>query len=204
MFDDRSLPASRPLAPRDRQARGTRGFRWRLKQDTDAAHAAAEAAVAPLVDGDTPDIPGFVAAQGAALKALQLCLAGAAEDAEGQYLRDLIAAHEADGHAFRHPVPAPRNADVTLDADAVAYLVLGSRLGAQVLTRRLQGAGHDVPASLALPAPAGAWPALCLRLDAIDPASARAGTILRDTRRGFEIFRAAAARIQLERGTEPK
>ncbi|WP_208987496.1 heme oxygenase-like domain-containing protein [Roseibium marinum] len=81
-----------------------------------------------------------------------------------------------------------------LEPLAVDYLVLGSRLGTEVLRLRLfSGYPSDkIPAYFRAPALPQLWSAHCTALDAIPPGSARADQILEDVKTGFALFGQAA------------
>jgi heme oxygenase len=106
------------------------------------------------------------------------------------------------------PGPAlPAFQGAALDPLAVDYLVLGSRLGTEVLRRHLADAAPalPMPAYFRAPPATAEWRALCQHLDQINPESDRAARILFDAGRGFGIFTAAAqAVLPPQPGTETR
>ena len=80
------------------------------------------------------------------------------------------------------------------DPLAAAYVILGSRLGVQILRRRvIDAGGGDYPAFFDEHQTAPAWRSLCIALDAIDPQSDRAEDIAEGAADIFDMFTAAAA-----------
>ncbi|MGR3757360.1 MAG: hypothetical protein ACU0AT_09070 [Tranquillimonas sp.] len=96
------------------------------------------------------------------------------------------------------PAPAPRAE--ALDATAVYYVLLGSRLGKRLLERRWRmGAAAAGPARyFALPDRKGDWRDLCRELSGRPARGAPADTILRDADRLFTIFADAAQTVIAE------
>ena len=105
-------------------------------------------------------------------------------------LRSLGVGPEVAGHAG--------DAQGTVDALALDYMIEGSRLGSQVLARHWAGARDPLvkraDAYFSLPPAPERWRAVCAALSAIDADSPRAAAIVADTGRLFGIFRDAADR----------
>ncbi|WP_252737506.1 hypothetical protein [Citreicella sp. C3M06] len=168
------------------QDRAEPGFRHLLRVQTKAAHDTAEAVFSRFINDPRAGLAWFLAAQHAAFAALQH---GAQT---GALLSDLTARLESDlADLGRVPV-AVRGVDI--DPLAVDYLVLGSRLGTEVLRRRLMAETPPMPIPsyfLACAAP-GLWRQHCACLDAIAPDSPRARHLTIDVIAGYELFRRAA------------
>ena len=100
----------------------------------------------------------------------------------------------ADLHLFTFPA-----ADRTLHPLAIAYVILGSRLGARMLSRDLSKSTHliapEVLAFLGDDRSRGVWQELCHELDGICADQARA-EVIGDAKRVFEIYRQSAVRLQ--------
>ncbi|OUD08584.1 hypothetical protein BVC71_13585 [Marivivens niveibacter] len=81
-----------------------------------------------------------------------------------------------------------------IDPVACDYLVLGSRLGTEVIRRKLFASAErkTVPSYFQTVSDTNLWREHCAILDQIDPTTARARTIIKDVRRGFRIFETAA------------
>lgn len=98
-------------------------------------------------------------------------------------LADLVA----DG--IRWPAPHP----VALDRLAVAYLVVGSRLGTQVIARGLEQEGpEDVPRYFAPRDNRVLWQGVCETLSTAPSCGGRADRIVSDIRVGYRVFLRAA------------
>ena len=140
-------------------------------------------------------MPWFLASQRAGLWAV-FCSADAGQLSCADLLAKLIACLDADLVAAHAPVRAVRPL-AGLDPLAVDYLILGSRLGTEVLRRQLLGTlpPAAIPAYFQLTPQPDLWRAHCAALDAIDPASARAARIVADTNAAFSLF-LQAARLQ--------
>lgn len=133
----------------------------------------------------------FLAAQLIAARALRRGRDGAPPPEEGMILPQMIAALEGDLGPAASGLPEialPR----PLDTLAVAYLVLGSRLGTEVLARRVSSLNRPLPEYFRQPVPGAAWRMFRDRLDAMASDDAQASRIAADAALGFEIFTAAA------------
>lgn len=176
--------------PRDRA--DACSFRHELRQRTRAAHDASETLFARFTDAPADTLGWFLAAQRAAIAALQQG-AAAGPQASQALTAALLARLDSDldtlGRSARPiAIAAP------IDPLAVDYLVLGSRLGTEVLRRRLMACDPPMPLPsyfLTCPAP-GLWRRHCAVLETIVPGSARAGQLTRDVIVGYGLFRDAA------------
>ncbi|WP_254683299.1 hypothetical protein [Phaeobacter sp. LSS9] len=170
------------------------GFRVELRRATRREHDAAELAFAPFHQSPLPYLAWFLACQHTALHAL----AGSGDDGTGHSTRLLAAlttALRADcAQNGDHPATLSVDALPQLHPLAVDYLVLGSRMGNEVLRRRLSAAADQLalPAYFAPRDHLVAWRATCADLDQIPPRGALARRIVADTRQGFALFDTAA------------
>ncbi|MFD1343743.1 hypothetical protein [Litorisediminicola beolgyonensis] len=152
-----------------------------------------ESLFSPFMDDPAPLMSRFLSAQLIAARALRRGRDGAPPAEEAATLSDMIAALEGDlgDAASRLPdIALPR----PLDTLAVGYIVLGSRLGTEVLARRLTALALPLPLYFRLPPPGGAWTAFRARLDALVPDQPMAQRIATDAALGFDIY-AASARL---------
>ncbi|WP_370208600.1 hypothetical protein [Pararhodobacter marinus] len=120
---------------------------------------------------------------------LRAACGGQAAEATGALRRILTALDEGlSDTAPDAPLPAPR-----LHPDAVAYLVLGSQMGTEMMRR---GLPEDQQTGYFGQEPdMAAWRAFCKRMGGIDSTTPEAARILSDANRAFAIFAAAADRI---------
>ncbi|AHD08354.1 heme oxygenase-like domain-containing protein [Phaeobacter gallaeciensis] len=170
------------------------GFRSELRRATRPEHDTAELAFAPFHQRPLPHLAWFLACQHTALHAL----ADTCRLERGRataLLADLTAALRADC-ADNGDRPAAISADTLpqLHPLAVDYLVLGSRMGNEVLRRRLSEAAGQMalPAYFAPRDHLATWRATCTDLEQLPPKSALAQRIVADTRKGFDLFETAA------------
>lgn len=186
-------PFATPATPNAPDPIGTGArdsFRHHLRHATMPEHEAVEAAFAPLTADLAATLPVFLTAQRHAFRLLlDACPPGAALISDGT-IKDLMDRLDRDlGPASQTPAAPPR-----LEPLAVDYLVLGSRLGTEVLRRDMQTRAPDVPLPAYFQAPpvSAEWRRLCAELDAVAPDGAEAARIEFDVRRGFGIFSSAA------------
>lgn len=148
----------------------TETLRHRLRQDLAPRHARLDAFYSEFDLTMPPGLGGFLAAHRAAFAAIRPVPGGHV----GQPLLDrMIAAIDRDLGALGHE-PAPALAALTLtSAVAQDYVLLGSRLGSQLLRRRWSETRDPRAATagtyLSLPPMGAAWRAFC------DDAAARPG-----------------------------
>ncbi|OOY21194.1 hypothetical protein BMI86_01025 [Thioclava sp. DLFJ5-1] len=166
-------------------------FRQILRHETSAAHEAGEAQFSQFFAAPEQKLGWFLAAQAAGLGVLArhaapgaLC-AGLLSDLLDRLDRDLARL----GRPV-HPVPAPDAEQGLLDPLAVDYLVLGSRLGTQVIDRKVfaETPAEAKPLYFQAPAAGALWKRHCATLDALRPAEPRATRIVADATRGFHLF----------------
>jgi len=172
------------------------GLRAELRRATQAAHAATEAAFAPLLSA-ADGLDGFLRAQQAALATLHAARDGEAFPEEAGLLPVLLADLEAD-LAARGLEPLPRDDAAPMTSLAVAYLVFGSRLGSEVIRREQMQADRPLPRYLRARDHAAGWRAVCTRIDAIPPGSEAALRLVEDVARGFAYFRRAALSLSTD------
>lgn len=182
-------------------------LRDRLRVDTRAAHAGLDAALAGLDLREADGLSVFLAVQYGALATLH-CADGP-DRAEAEALSaQLRAALGADLEALGHDPRGPAVPPLTADATAVLYILLGSRLGTQVLARhwragalgRARGAGRYFD----LDPRKEAWRAFCLRAGAEPPDGPRAGRVTADAAAIFDHFGAVLADLLQSRATPPR
>lgn len=165
--------------------------RERLRTETRDQHDRLDAAFSGL-DLDRPGgLAVFLAAQDAALSALT-CEAGPDRPAAEALLAEMRGALSADLGtlgAGRPVLPPP----LTADATAVLYILLGSRLGTQVIARRwreaAQGSARQAGRYLTLDPRKDAWRAFLHRHGTAGDAGA--DRLVAHARRLFDHFAAA-------------
>ncbi|QFT63837.1 hypothetical protein FIU91_12935 [Roseivivax sp. THAF30] len=160
-----------------------------LRYATAAAHAEVETAFAAFMAAPARHLTEFLSAQHAAACALMRARSGPVLPEEGDLLEEFARELEAE-------IPAGRILTVTsprpLCAEATAYLALGSRLGAEVIKRRLAEAGLPCPRAFEPTPPSLEWRAFRARIDRLDPDSRAFHRIVRDANAGFSVFATAA------------
>ncbi|MPQ93449.1 hypothetical protein [Thioclava sp. JE_KL1] len=164
-------------------------FRQILRHKTSAAHEAGEAQFSQFFAAPAQELGWFLAAQAAGLGVLArhaapgaIC-AGLLSDFLDRLDRDLARL----GRLVR-PIPDPGPS--LLDPLAVDYLVLGSRLGTQVIDRKVfaETPAEAKPLYFQAPAAGALWKRHCATLDALSPADPRAACVVADATRGFHLF----------------
>lgn len=163
-------------------------FRNLLRQDTRAEHLSLEAENGDLDFADPASTARFLKSQLAGFRALAAARQGDIWPEEGDLLDDLITNLAAD--CEDRDLTAPTVATTPIHSGAIAYMVLGSRLGTQVLARSADGL--PLPRYFRMDPEPMRWRALTLRLDRLDPASDEAQDILRTTKTAFDLFTRAA------------
>lgn len=156
------------------------GFRQVLRSSTEPAHDALDHRMSRFDLTDANDRRVFCGIQMRAFA--RLGTACAWDAAEGTVvLHNMVQAllQEAGD-------PVPECNDAPICADAVAYLALGSQMGATVLRRGIPTADHV--GFFGLDADVAGWRAFCARMDAVPVWSEAARLVRRDAIRGFEIF----------------
>ncbi|MFV1584725.1 MULTISPECIES: hypothetical protein [unclassified Phaeobacter] len=192
--ESRASAAPPAPAPGQDGARATNdGFRHMLRRITRMEHDAAERAFAPFHESPLPHLAWFLSCQHTALYALSRTSGGQTGRAS-PLLAALIDALRADCAAIGRQ-PAVIAADTPeLHPTAVDYLVLGSRMGNEVLRRRLSDAAGpgELPDYFRPRDHLAPWRATCDDLDHLPPDGALAHRIVADTRKGFDLFQTAA------------
>lgn len=196
-------PVERPASPpgdfrsHDLQRR-TKGFRIGLRDATLTEHGATEELFAPFLNAPDDRLYWYLGAQRAALAAISRQPQGADEPGSAKpgsdaVIKDLIHRLDRDlAHAGR--VVTSLQAGKTLHPRAIDYVVLGSRLGTEVIRRDIFRDRHssEIPLYFQSPPRPDLWRGLCRALDQIDPNSDLARAITDDVRSGFELFSQAA------------
>ncbi|WP_425073886.1 hypothetical protein [Sagittula sp. S175] len=135
----------------------------------------------------------FLAAQRAGLGALSLARTEGESRLCEVVLEDLIERLDFD-LAVRGARAVPVLADRTLAGAGVDYIVLGSRLGTEVMRRMLsERLGRAaLPTYFLAPSDGGLWQRHCAALNAVALHSVEAARIRADVLHGFEVFTRAA------------
>ncbi|UTS81669.1 hypothetical protein OL67_002761 [Phaeobacter piscinae] len=170
------------------------GFRHALRRATRREHDAVERAFAPFHQSPLPHLAWFLTCQHTALHALAGSRCNGTGHSVGLLAALTAALREDCAVNGDHPATVSVDALPRLHPLAVDYLVLGSRMGNEVLRRRLAGAADQLPLP-AYFAPRDhlvAWRATCTDLDQIPPTGALARRVVADTRQGFGLFDTAA------------
>lgn len=190
-------PRPAEIFPKDARS----GFRHHLRHSTAAEHEAVERAFDPLTANLHSTLSAFLSAQRSAFAALDSASGRSDRLISRGVIDDLLERLDRDLGPMGRATPAPPKMELM----AVDYLVLGSRLGTEVLRRDLMKRIGDagLPDYFGGAPVTGEWRQLCAELDRIGRDSAEARNITFDVCRGFGIFCAAAnaARDDL-RGTK--
>lgn len=167
-------------------------LRHRLRRDLAARHERLDACFSRFDLTTRGGLSGFLGAHRAAFAAIRPAPGGQT----GQALLDrMIAAIDADLMRLGQP-PAPGLAPLQLTRPlAQDYVLLGSRLGSQLLRRRWATAQDPVlraaGAYLSLPPMAGEWRAFCERTGSLPGTGAQADRVIEEAARLFDLFLAA-------------
>lgn len=174
-------------------------FRHALRMATQDDHKKAENSFNDFLSAPAAHLRPFLTAQFLALSSLRnngddgtspTCLA-VLDDALVRLRADLCA-----------PRGSSRVSVISLDPIAIDYLVLGSRLGVEVLRRRwiAEFRQESLPADFSQPEGNPAkqlWKDLCERLALIDPSSDQARRIILDSQSGYALFAQSANGLSL-------
>ena len=167
-------------------------FRQNLRTQTRPEHDATEAMFEPFLRDPARKLGWYLSAQRSGLAAI--CTQPAAKHALcAEIVPDLIARLDHDlADMGRSAVDIPTEWDIA--PVACDYIVLGSRLGTEVIRRRIYGpnSNANIPTYFQTPVRPDLWRAHCDTLDHIDPMSEKATQIIIDARRGFDLFKRAA------------
>lgn len=184
-------------------------FRHHLRRATRLEHDATEAVFQRFMADPAAHMSWFLSAQWAGLSALRdVAPSGgpsgtsAQQEQHQEYhrastplshplLQDLCDRLREDCSALGlHPVFMPA---LSLDPLATDYIVLGSRLGTEVIRRHLVSDGHHrLPSYFDAPDATPLWRRHCLALNDVQPETPRAARICADAKRGFALFARAA------------
>ncbi|PRY85599.1 hypothetical protein [Donghicola tyrosinivorans] len=171
----------------------------RLREQTGATHEALDQLFAPFQRDPATYLNHFLAVQLAGFSALL----AACPDCDAQVAamlrnaKSALAQDVADRACFVPQLPAPSS----LHPLAVAYLVIGSRLGTEVLRRRLTDAGVAPMPRYFTPEPYQAdWRQLCATLRATPADGALADSVVQDVLTGFNLFTLAATLARRDEG----
>ncbi|WP_162784710.1 biliverdin-producing heme oxygenase [Paracoccus suum] len=175
---------------------GSDQLRGRLRAETRPHHQRVDDAFAALDLGRAGDLTRFLAAQLSALEAL--VPQDGPDCAEAEALAATTRAAIAADLRTLGAGPRARLAPQQADATAVLYVLLGSRLGAQVLARRwlatadalARGAGQY----LTMDSQSARWRALCARLAALPAAGAAGDALVAQVGAIFDLYTAALER----------
>jgi heme oxygenase len=177
-----------------------------LRRQTRTAHDATEAQFAAFLSAPASHLDSFLLTHLLAFEALSKARIGPELPEENGCLPDMISRLRADCD-IRGLAVAKAPIMLPLPSAAVAYLVIGSRLGTEVIRRKLigvipeadlpqyfapQGANHDT---------ALAWQALRDRLGGIPADSVEATEICAGALRGFDAFAEADVIMRTTCGT---
>ncbi|MBB3986836.1 heme oxygenase [Sagittula marina] len=165
------------------------GFRHALRLASRDAHDSAEAQFSRFQADPAREMNWFLAAQRSGLAALSLARSDASQGVCCLVLDDLIGRLDFDLEKRGVRADAVVS-DHPLNVTAVDYLVLGSRLGTEVLRRGLapQLTHSEMPTYFLAPAAGALWQRHCRLLDAVDPNGREAARIKDDVIYGFELF----------------
>lgn len=164
---------------------GGTDFRTRLRETTKQAHALLDERLSVLDLATPEDRRAFCRIQLKGFRRLgAACDWQAAEATDA--LRSIVDALETEEGEDRPVAPVTGPRDAPLDADAVAYVTLGSQLGTAMLRRQIP---EDARTGLfAVPQDTSGWRGFCDRITRTPPDPDRAARIERDATRAFEIF----------------
>ena len=168
----------------------------RLRDETRAVHQELDDLFAPFQQAPLDHLDGFLAAQMAGLTALSTAARVPHEPETLHLLSETLDRLEQDCRNRALPVPVLRHTR-DLHPLAVAYLVIGSRLGTEVLRRTLQDQGVDrMPLYFAPQNYKHAWQDLCARLKGMTGTGPDADDICTSVIAGFQLFHDAEARTR--------
>ena len=167
-------------------------FRHQLRNSTRPEHDATECLFDPFLNDPVPKLGWYLAAQRSGLAAL---FAGQEPVAVlcATIVPNLINRLDHDLHQMGlHHIPVETFG--AIDPIACDYLVLGSRLGTEVIRRKIFGSAtnHMIPTYFQADFDTNLWRVHCSVLDQIDPTTPRAQQIINDVKRGFNLFETAA------------
>ncbi len=173
----------------------TPSLRYRLRQDLASDHAKLDAAFAPLDLRQAADFKVFLGAQRLAFAAIDPGPAGAGNRVDAALIDRLVSALDRDLDRLGATLPAPLRRLAVMPGLALDYVVLGSRLGTQMLRRQWQTSKDPAvlaaDAYMALPPMTEAWRGFCDRAGRLPADGADAARAVQQSRALFDLFGAA-------------
>jgi heme oxygenase (biliverdin-IX-beta and delta-forming) len=162
-------------------------LRARLRNDTAPLHEELDRYMASASFEDRTQYTGFLRAQLRALSGITLAAPECRSDLQGDMIQALctdMTLLAADWQALPDQRP--------VQATALHYVLLGSRMGAKILNRRREASTsawvRRAGTYLQMPVEQGAWTALCQTLTRQSGCGAEAEAIVADARSIFEVF----------------
>lgn len=163
----------------------------RLRDESRSAHEALDQSFLPFQNDPARHLESFLAAQMAGLTALSTAVRTSPDRETLALISEMLDRLEQDCRHYALSVPVVRHKR-DLHPVAMSYLVIGSRLGTEVLRRRLLASELDrFPLYFAPQDYKAAWRELCLRLGAMPGIGVEADDICTSVIAGFELFREA-------------
>ncbi|WP_298494914.1 hypothetical protein [uncultured Maritimibacter sp.] len=164
------------------------GFRMALRQASRPAHDRTEAMFAEFLDDPAAHLDDYLTAQRVGIAALVMARSEGFGPSHrtiyDRLLRDLDA--DCGERGLNPPVLMH---DLRLHPVAVDYILLGARLGTEVIRRRVIEAGVDpVPRHFRKLSDATPWRLVCDRLDHIGLGTPLAEVVTADVASGFDLF----------------
>ena len=164
------------------------GFRMALRQATRPAHDRTEAMFADFLDDPVSLMDDYLTAQRVGIAALVMARSEGFGPSHRTIYERILRDLDADC-ADRDLHPPVLMHDLRLHPVAVDYILLGSRLGTEVIRRRLVEAGIDpVPRHFRKSVDATPWRLVCDRLDHIGLGTPLAEAVTADVATGFDLF----------------
>lgn len=168
----------------------------RLRAETNAVHEELDNLFLPFQNAPLDHLGPFLAAQMAGLTALSSAARVPHDPDTLIILSQTLDRLEQDCRHYALAVPVLRHTR-QLHPLAVAYLVIGSRLGTEVLRRNLVQQGLErMPLYFAPQDYKHAWQDLCARLQAMTGNGPEADDICTSVIAGFQLFHDAEARTR--------
>jgi hypothetical protein len=177
------------------QDRHHQSFRHDLRVQTSEHHNNLEALFAPFMDDPETHMRWFISASYAGFLALALSRP-AAPMLSRDVLDEMLRLLRNDLQRFGG-ICVPLHHRAQLGADALDYIILGSRLGNEVIRRHVSAKAPymKMPAYLEQNSDSSLWKILCARLDAVGDDEVARHSIVKDAKQGF-VLMYCAARLQ--------
>lgn len=184
-------------SPSPRAPRSTRTERvsllTRLRRDTKEVHETLDRESLPFQSDPASHLTWFLAAQMSGLTALSSAAQVPHDPDTLTLLSEVLDRLDHDCKRLSLSVPVVRVRG-QIHPDALAYLVIGSRLGTEVLRRKLDEANiSEIPAYFTRQDYRHAWQNLCARLEAQPGAGKAADDVAQSALIGFRVFQDAIA-----------